>query len=582
MMLVRRLQGHKTPASGSEARPNGSARQGPQAVSESKQNIQRAERCGDSLDSPALPEFSDDGEKRLSMKLWGWVGVMAMTVVMSAHIITAICAYIWQPAITLLSVDKTPQSFPQVTVCPDMPFKSQVLVEHGINTSDYGFLYVTRDRILHNLLQTLPGVWANNTAGVEVLWKEAARDVCEIVGSSVNFDCSKAKSNAILTTNNICYALTPSDVTGKILTLSMTYDDLAAEGEMLAWPLSSSKKKLWIAIPERGVQPVLIARHQTYAHEFREIRKFGTELMLTTLSVERVLPCQPLPYRRTPCLHQCQLEMAAREVGCTLPYIAVANLPACRTQEQYRNSIKYVVETQSHPFTTLNITATCNSRCPKECQTQYYHITQMQETEQQNDLSLRFSSDYKLNVKEYYSQSFTKLLCELGGIIGLYVGWSVMDGGEVLITVIKALHIRISRGFERRIMGLVKPSLIISCLLLAFVLWTERLYEYVWAHPYYTSYEIRAIRSRNFPSLTVCRWPPFNLSKLVDLGLQYDIQENCRDYGRFYRCSDGTTAVLGLPGLWSKPLDDVWEASAWHLSDLVTGYELDGKFFNIT
>lgn len=578
-MLVRRLQGHKTTKAGREPSSNGSKRQDTRTAFEHKEPIQGAET---NSGSPACPEVTHDGEKRLSLKLWGWIGVMAMMVVMSAHIITAICAYIWQPVITLLSVDKNPQSFPQVTVCPDMPFKSQVLVENGINNSDYGYLYVNRDSILHNLLQSLPGVWTNNTANVEVLWKEAAKDVCEIVGSSVNFDCSKAKSNSILTTNNICYILTPSDITGKTLTLSMIYDDLTAEGKMLDWDISRSQKTLWVAIPERGVQPVLIAKHQSYAHVSRDIESFGAELMLTTLSVERAPPCQPLPYRRTPCVHQCQLEMAARDAGCSLPYISVANLPVCRTQDQYRNSIKYIVETHSHPFTTLNITDTCDSRCPKECQTQYYHIDQRHETQQENDLSLRFSSDYNLNVKEYYSQSFTKLLCELGGIIGLYVGWSVMDGGEVLITVIKALHIRVSRGFERRIIGLVKPSLIISCLLLAFVLWTERLYEYVWAHPYYTSYEIRAIRSRNFPSLTVCRWPPFNLSKLMDLGLQYDVQKTCRDYGRFYTCSDGTITVLQLPGLWSKPLDYVWEASAWHLSDLVTGYELDGKFINVT
>lgn len=574
-MLVRRLQGRRQTKATKEANANGAERNVTN-LSEHNQPIQKQER------NCASPEATHDDRNRLSLKLWGWIGIMVMMVIMSAHIITAICAYIWQPAVTLLSLDKSAQSFPLVTVCPDMPFKPEVLIEKGINTSSYTLLYHKRDYVFRSLLQDLPGVWINGTTEVEDLWREAAKDACEIVGSSVNFDCVAAKSNSILTTNNVCYALSPSDVSGNKLTLSMTFDELMAEGEMMSWNMRRARKTLWIVVPERGVQPLMIAKHQSYAHDCQQSNTDGRELRLTTLTVERVHPCQPLPYRRTSCLQQCQLEMAARDVGCTLPYITVANLPICHTQDQYRNSVKYVVETHAHPFTTLNITDACNDHCPKECQTQYYHITRMYETDQRNDLSLRLSSDYNLDIKEYYSQSFTKLLCELGGIIGLYVGWSVMDGGEVLIAVIKALHVRVSRGFERRVIRLVKHSLIASCLLMAVVLWTERVYEYVWAHPYYTSYDIQTVRSRIFPSLTVCRWPPFNLSKLLSLGLQYDIKESCRDYGRFYRCSDSTETIKRLPGVWSKPLEEIWNASAWHLSDLVTSYELDGKLFNVT
>lgn len=497
--------------------------------------------------------------------LWEWASLTALLIAMSAHILTAITSYLWQPVATFVSLGADSQPLPRIAVCPDFPFDIQGLERYNVVKP---YCMDARHLVKRPFLDSLPGVWGEDGTDIRELWRTSARNISEYIFSYVNV-------KSILTTNNVCYMLKPSGDKENTLLL---YGELPYKADIC---LGTSVGKLWIMFPENGFEPIMIQQDQVYTYAFSYKSFKRTELTLSTLIMDRVKPCQPLPYRRSSCLHQCLLEIAGKASGCSLPYINISNIPDCRTQEQYASSLKYMVDT--HTITTLDTNGQCNNKCPDECQTQYHHLARINKIkEEYGGLFIRHLSDVYLHIREYISRSFSSQLSELGGIVGLYVGWSMLELGDLLNKSLDLMGVGVAGGMRHRLRGVVKPSFHLLCLMVAGVLWTERILKYVGTDHYYTYYGVQGIRSQQFPSLTVCRWPPFNLSRLVDSGLLYDPDASCTYNGVHYRCFSGTITLRDLPGVWAKTADEVWEASAWDLSDLVRSIQLDGRDIQIT
>lgn len=515
--------------------------------------------------SQKFEEAEKDG--KLDVKIpWGWVTLTTLVIVMSAHMLTAITSYLRLPVTTLVSIRETSEPFPWIAVCPNVPFDFQDLEKfNAVRPS----CLVDIVQTMRTFLDNLPGVWRENGTNIQELWRTSAKNQSYYITREMRAD-------PILTTNNVCYMLKPQGDEEKSLVilnpLSMFFFDQCF-GETI--------DTLWIMFPEKGVRPVMIQRDQVYSYTFPYITVTGTVVTLSTLILDRVKPCQPLPYHRTSCLHQCHLEIASRTVGCSLPYINVTNVPACHTQDQYVDSVKYMVDTNT--LTTPDTKSECNKRCPEECHTQYYHISGIEKSHETSDLTITYLPAVNLHIREYISQSFSSLFSELGGIVGLYVGWSMLDLSGILIKSLDFMSVTMAGGMGRPWKGVVKPAFYLMCLMVAGVLWTERIFKYVGDGHYYTHYGIQNLQPQHFPSLTVCRWPPFNLSRLVGLGLSYDPDTSCTYNGRFYRCFGGTEVLRDLPGVWEKkPIDEVWDASAWDLPDLVHSIQIDGREIPIT
>lgn len=509
-------------------------------------------------------EAKSEGETEGKI-LWGWTILTALVIVMAAHMLTAITSYLWQPVATFVSLSADSQPFPRIAVCPDFPFDVQELERYNAVRP---YCAANWDQARRHFLDSLPGVWAEGGTDIRELWRTSAMNISEYITSDVN-------SETILTTNNVCYMLKPSGDGENALSL---YGELPVDFSIC---FGRSVGHLWIMFPEKGFEPVMIQQDQVYTYSFTRKTSAMTVLTLSTLIMDRVKPCQPLPYRRSSCLHQCLLEIAVKALGCSLPYVNISNIPACRTQEQYANSVKYMVDT--HTLTTLDTNDQCNKKCPDECHTQHYHISRINKVEQEyGGLSIKYLSDVYLHIREYISQSFSSLLSELGGIVGLYVGWSMLELGDLLNKSLDFMGVGVAGGMRHPLRGVVKPSFRLLCLMVAGVLWTERILKYVGTDHYYTHYGVESIRSQQFPSLTVCRWPPFNLSRLVDSGLLYDSDASCTHNGFYYRCFSGTITIRELPGVWArKTADEVWQESAWDLTDLVRSIQLDGRDIQI-
>ncbi|KAK7013173.1 hypothetical protein SK128_025002 [Halocaridina rubra] len=523
-----------------------------------------------------------------SQTLCWLIGLLCFGGFTCVSLLTVILSFVYQPVTTILSLGKEPQPFPPVIVCPDLPFKPRILEEYDIGIPSTDCFSIPREILVDYLIDDLPGFWNNRTT-LSSLWKNAAKDVTDIVGSCLyqnsNNEC---RWKPVLTTNNICFELdtTPFPKTKDAIAvhLEFSHTDITEECNLLCpyYCFGSMAKINWLIIPESKGTPLIVTKDNSFSLSTSKHSRETMDTTFSTMLVHRVKPCLPMPYSRKQCLQTCYLKAAAEEIGCSLPYVNVSGLPACHSQDQYKNSPKYMLASETSLYDTVSDDEICKNKCPDECFSVYYQLEKLSSQTGEADSTVRFSATDYLEIKELYAKSVTGLICEIGGLIGLGLGYCLLDISGYIATYIRNLR----PLFSENTLLHMKRCFTLICTLLSIAvtafLWTERVYAYIWSHPYYTSFSMLPANAPNFPSLTICRWPPFNISSLLAMGLKFDINEHCNYDGRYYRCHSVTSILRTLPGMWNISLDNIWRDSAWDLSDLVIGYNLDAQYVPVS
>ncbi|KAK7028032.1 hypothetical protein SK128_006387 [Halocaridina rubra] len=472
----------------------------------------------------------------------GFTVLVCITVV---HCLLSIISYITQPVSTVLTLANDPVSFPQVTLCQDMPFKPSVLMNFGLNTSEIPCktqdTYNCRSSVIKSLLDKLPGIWQDDT-NLTSLWTKAEKELEDIIYYSALDRSVHGNWNSILTTNNLCYQLLISNYSKDITLLQLYFnmDDLQEEfGMYNEYLYSLTEKKAFLIIPQKDHKPLAIFRSQSLM--FTLLLDFSLQPIISVLplAINRLTPCEAPPYSRAHCIELCQLREMAERVGCSMPYIANSTLPACNTIQQYEKSPKYITSTKL----LSEFGSSCAKKCNRQCSSTYYYVDNIQILQFFDSLypriDIELSTDTYYNIQEVVSKSFARFLSEIGGIVGLYLGWSLLDTGiwigELFLLWCAPLRKRITLKYQR----LMQFTFLMTCVLSACLFCIYFVAQYALNEDFYTTLETQKVRPDQLPSVTVCRWPPFNVSKLVELGLLFNISAYCRNYwGRFYRCQD--------------------------------------------
>ncbi|XP_071524488.1 uncharacterized protein [Panulirus ornatus] len=508
------------------------------------------------------------------------VGITALLLCAAVHFLLSLTAYVRQPVATYLSAVSEPLTFPSVTVCPALPFKLSVLSDRGLNNTNVRCSGSSSERSeLAQLLQDMPGLW-DEPVNLTSLWWSAGLQSSDYLPDTSLDDLPWNHWRPILTTNNVCYQLANTSQTKGFSTLAVVLSYKNIKEELLAFERDCYPQDygriFWVMLPEKGATPLAVSRSRFYKQKVQW--RASNQLKITPMVVRRLPPCRTQPYRRSTCLQRCQLERAARRINCSLPYLPDTDLPMCHTQDQYRKSRKYILDEPS-----ANETQPCEHLCGKDCESTYYYVDDVSTAHAyyREGFEAKLSWKNYFIIQEFWSTSFPRALSEVGGIVGLYLGWSVLGSGQGFANFLGTIEGHKWSRTRRRIRKLLLLTLYLLCAMTATLFWLHFAGEFAWNHPYYTRIETHRLRPRDLPAMTVCRWPPFNLSKLLEDGLIFNASAHCRNYGnRFSRCFRGTRVIQELPGMFGgRPLDQVWADAAWKLQDLVTHYTVDSNSF---
>nr|XP_027222050.1 uncharacterized protein LOC113814214 [Penaeus vannamei] len=256
----------------------------------------------------------------------------------------------------------------------------------------------------------------------------------------------------------------------------------------------------------------------------------------------RVFDCRPYESDVLSCQVNCMLEDAVNDLSSLALFINVDELPPCEGKTFSVPAYDHIV---SPAMLTVATHATRKKTCQEKC-----HIDQ--ETE---NATISYSRHMEVNTN-YYTFDILSLLCSLGGIVGLYLGYSVADAADVCKHMLSSRFVQALKGC-------------IFMFGLTLGLWQA--YNFLLHHQMTTSFsKAQQTTDRSAFVLTVCRWPPYDFTRIVDL-LGYDMtksqilrlpsEERLPEVMKIINLSVGNLSI---------PLDELWEKSAWSIADTIS------------
>lgn len=323
---------------------------------------------------------------------------------------------------------------------------------------------------------------------------------------------------------------------------------------------------------------MLAACLATCVHCLQEFKIFMSQPVLTSVSLRvpsdeaedltialarrlasRALDCRPQEAPLADCQIQCLLEGATKEVMSAIPFIDVDDLPPCK-------SLGFVIPFREYVIPSETLMVASDSKllhsCAKSCET--LHRT---------NKSRSFPKSIHVN-QHYRSYDIVRLICSLGGIVGLYLGYSAFQAVDLCGPIWCAG--RGLKSYSVHIRRFLKFCIFLFGLVVAFL----RSYRFFVQHQVSTS----IIPTHSVPQVvTVCRWPPMSFLRLASyLGSNITL-ESILEKPLEQRQESVLRLLDSLEGNWSSSLDDVWRAAAWNITDVIGGYSIrfsEGYYFD--
>lgn len=544
-------------------------------------------------DQMVYPDYSDSTENHLK-NIWMMSGTCLCLMFLATHTIQSTLSYLEYNTLSAPNFVKT-QSFPGLTLCPDIPFDLATLSHYGLSLLNDSRLEelcdvngnCDRHQLISQVLATLPGLWLSNLS-LNSIWN-ISRPLNATV-TRYEYDQANGNGNVIeiLTTMGKCFLFSPGQDDSDTVSIdiflaeSMPYmkqeldffNDLYGVGisytvTMMLHPLHLSPNYLG--------ESAITHRKNTYEKLALDVRVTNVKKVSTPKS-----KCQGKPYSQADCVDQCSLREMAKAVGCRLPYLEDTTLPLCDSASQYKMSFKG--KDSQPPQETRK---KCEDTCDPECDKVYYVLKQQTFDEgryDNPDIAIKKPLHNSLEIKEYLMTSLTSYLSEMGGIIGLYLGMSLIDIMTWLIwPITESLKHRVSHKLKSSFHGFTKILIWLLTLLLV-VFSIMRLETFLTTPRTYTKFSDQVNKWKDFPGISICRWPPFNLTSLTSLGMKFDVEEYCTvdPITSDYYCTNEIYDFMNnLPGLENESVSVIWEAASWNLSDILHAYSVNGKRYTV-
>ncbi|KAK4303610.1 hypothetical protein Pmani_024392 [Petrolisthes manimaculis] len=299
-----------------------------------------------------------------------------------------------------------------------------------------------------------------------------------------------------------------------------------------------------------------------------ELTPNDTTLIARRLAA-RALDCHPDESPAEECRAKCLLEHAVEEMASVSPFIIMQGLVPCHNVGLSLPSPLYVVPSEMLLVATQGEKVNkCHQLCGQESHN--------------NTKERSFIMEVKNN---HYNFDFLQLACNIGGIIGLYLGYSMFDALDLSDSIlaehgsIGCLMLSKPRVVLQKIHYALKIVVVVMSVVLA--LW--QLHTFLLYHKV-SSTTTKVFTENRTEQLAVvmCRWPPLSLSHVAsELGINISTRLLYK-LPKEERLMEVLRVLDTLPGNWSNTtLDQVWLRAAWNITDVITAFlaiRKDGKY----
>lgn len=524
--------------------------------------------------------------------IWLMFGTCLCLMFFAVHSMQSTSSYLQYNTLSAPSYVQTKTSFPGLTLCPDVPVDLTTLSHYGLNFQNHSGLEMPCDasgncdryQLISQVLDALPGLWSSNLT-LDAIWNLSRPLNNTVTGYRYDGTDSSGEVTQIFTTIGKCFLFSPGQdgsYTGSVgifLADSWSYmqQELAFFNDLYGVGISYNVTLLLhpVYLPPIYLGKSAITYHKNdYGLLTLDVRETTVKKVSTPK-----LKCQEKPYSQAGCVDLCLLREMAREVGCRLPYLEDNHLPLCNNASQYRamsfkgNDFEGAQETRGK----------CEATCDIECDKTYYVLKEQTFDDgkyDKPDISIKRPLLTSLEITEYLVTSPISYMSEMGGVIGLYLGMSLVDIITWLLWPVRFVFKKrpsfrfkaLFRSFTKILQWLLSLGLVIFSII--------RLEDFLTNPKTYTKFSNQNSKWRDFPGISICRWPPFNLASLVSLGMKFDVEEYCKLSNKtyLYYCSDDMYEFMNnLPGLENDSVSMVWEKASWNLSDILYAYYIKGQ-----
>lgn len=278
----------------------------------------------------------------------------------------------------------------------------------------------------------------------------------------------------------------------------------------------------------------------------------------------RALDCKPQESDEEECRVTCLLKEAGRKVASVAPFIDLEGLPPCGEAGLSLPAILYVVPQE------ILLAATTTERlvaCHRLCGSTFSNQTN------QKGFNMVVEGNYS-------STDIITLACIIGGIIGLYLGYSIFDLIHYLQKVAKKSGL--SSCKYPKMYVVIKVVVMVTGTLIAL----RQFHTFLMYHEVSASIS-KSPRDNHSDSLviTACRWPPLSLRHVAD---QLGINISDRLLYKLpaeERPLEVLRILNTLPGNWSNSsLDSIWEYASWNVTDVIEAFSAvtkDNKYITV-
>ncbi|MPC42398.1 hypothetical protein E2C01_036019 [Portunus trituberculatus] len=261
--------------------------------------------------------------------------------------------------------------------------------------------------------------------------------------------------------------------------------------QLTGWLIASGTTCVHLLIMMKSFlqQPVTLSARLTSAgnETNNTALPIASEWLVVERMASRVLGCRPSSMAR---LDECVKCLLEREEDATLPFISVLDLPLCAPQHLTVPRFRFTV----HKDYVERI-ASMETSCPA-CV---------------NLTDSRPSNIVQYVVNEDSHISFIRVVCALGGVVGLYLGLSLLNCADLLKNNSRKQHLK-AGGRCLMVVWLVFTGGVVAatvaiCLLL--------IHTFLEEHPVYSSTFIHPL-DEELLCITTCVWPPVNIQRLLE------------------------------------------------------------------
>lgn len=200
------------------------------------------------------------------------------------------------------------------------------------------------------------------------------------------------------------------------------------------------------------------------------------------------------------CLQKCLVHEIYKLQPDLLPYMIVDDMPRCSSTNLNMNTFTYHMPGFIAYKTVLAHDDICASKCEGESRS----------------ISGYFKWPFP-RIGKTKPINTIQLLCNTGGIIGLYFGYCLLDIPEMILN---KFHLQ-----RKRLRSAIMFFISIIVGVLAMTICLQQVYVFFYKNPVLTENRIVPLPSSSLPAITLCPWPPFNLTMLESYNA-YNISYN--------------------------------------------------------